>query len=108
MICNTGDVETELQAQKFISVPPSIDCLQGILTIIPMQLLSLHIAELRKLDVSMAHQTTAPPPVHPPHFLTVALPLLPLRTSYTSLTCCLKHLPDLLSLMPTLCTIDAG
>jgi len=27
------------------------DCLQGILTIIPMQLLSLHIAELRKCDV---------------------------------------------------------
>ncbi|KAK7111390.1 glutamine--fructose-6-phosphate aminotransferase [isomerizing] 2-like isoform X1 [Littorina saxatilis] len=51
LICNTGDTETEAQTEKFISVPPSIDCLQGILSIIPMQLLSLHIAELRKLDV---------------------------------------------------------
>lgn len=51
LICNTGDVETQQQAQKFIPVPLSIDCLQGILSVIPMQLLSLHIAELRNLDV---------------------------------------------------------
>ncbi|KAK7506555.1 hypothetical protein BaRGS_00002030, partial [Batillaria attramentaria] len=50
LICNTGDLETQGQAQKFVPVPHSIDCLQGILSVIPMQLLSLHIAELRNLD----------------------------------------------------------
>jgi len=39
-------------AHKTIEVPHQVDCLQGILTIIPMQLLSLHIAELRNCDVS--------------------------------------------------------
>ena len=34
-----------------IEVPRQVDCLQGILTIIPMQLLTLYIAELRNLDV---------------------------------------------------------
>ncbi|XP_071106429.1 glutamine--fructose-6-phosphate aminotransferase [isomerizing] 1-like isoform X6 [Haliotis cracherodii] len=51
LICNTGDVETQSQALKYIDVPLNIDCLQGILTIIPLQLLSLHIAELKKFDV---------------------------------------------------------
>ena len=52
MICNTGDEETKKHAYKTIEIPHSVDCLQGILTIIPMQLLSLHIAQLRKYDVS--------------------------------------------------------
>ncbi|KAL8565038.1 Glutamine--fructose-6-phosphate aminotransferase [isomerizing] 2 [Nucella lapillus] len=51
LICNSGDVETSSQVKKFISVPQTIDCLQGILAIIPLQLLSMHIATLRKLDV---------------------------------------------------------
>ncbi|XP_035826139.1 glutamine--fructose-6-phosphate aminotransferase [isomerizing] 2 [Aplysia californica] len=51
LICNAGDTETQSQVNNFIEVPETIDCLQGILTVIPMQLLSLHIAELRKLDV---------------------------------------------------------
>lgn len=51
IICNCGDTETINQATKCIEVPLAIDCLQGILTIIPMQLLSLHIAQLRKCDV---------------------------------------------------------
>jgi glucosamine--fructose-6-phosphate aminotransferase (isomerizing) len=37
--------------KRTIIIPPMIDCLQGILSIIPMQLLSMHIAELRKQDV---------------------------------------------------------
>jgi glucosamine 6-phosphate synthetase-like amidotransferase/phosphosugar isomerase protein len=53
VICNTGDEETQHHASKFIDVPQQVDCLQGILTIIPLQLLSLHIAELRKCDVSI-------------------------------------------------------
>lgn len=51
VICNKGDEETKKHAYKVIEVPAQVDCLQGILTIIPMQLLSLHIAELRKCDV---------------------------------------------------------
>lgn len=51
VICNTGDEETKMHAYKALEVPPQVDCLQGLLTIIPMQLLSLHIAELRDCDV---------------------------------------------------------
>ncbi|GAB1609857.1 glutamine--fructose-6-phosphate aminotransferase [isomerizing] 2-like isoform X2, partial [Argonauta hians] len=50
VICNTDDVETQSQVNKFIAVPQTIDCLQGVLTIIPLQLLSLHIAEKRNCD----------------------------------------------------------
>ncbi|XP_014778461.1 glutamine--fructose-6-phosphate aminotransferase [isomerizing] 2 isoform X2 [Octopus bimaculoides] len=50
VICNSGDTETQSQVKKFIAVPHTIDCLQGILTIIPLQLLSLHIAEKRNCD----------------------------------------------------------
>ena len=52
MICNVGDTETRAHAYKTIEVPEQVDCLQGILTVIPLQLLSLHIAELRNCDVS--------------------------------------------------------
>jgi glucosamine--fructose-6-phosphate aminotransferase (isomerizing) len=51
VICNVGDEETKKEAYKAIEVPVQVDCLQGILSVIPLQLLSLHIAELRKLDV---------------------------------------------------------
>lgn len=52
MICNVDDAETKMHANKVIEVPEQVDCLQGILTVIPLQLLSLHIAELRNCDVS--------------------------------------------------------
>ena len=52
MICNVDDTETKMHAYKTIEVPEQVDCLQGILTVIPLQLLSLHIAELRNCDVS--------------------------------------------------------
>lgn len=48
---NVDDTDTQQQANKYIGVPSTIDCLQGILTIIPMQLLSMHIAQLRGCDV---------------------------------------------------------
>ncbi|ESO11967.1 hypothetical protein HELRODRAFT_62071, partial [Helobdella robusta] len=51
VICNVGDNETMKHAHKSLQVPQQVDCLQGILTIIPMQLLALHIAELKGLDV---------------------------------------------------------
>ena len=51
VICNTDDDDIKKIAHKMIEVPRQVDCLQGILTIIPMQLLTMYIAELRNLDV---------------------------------------------------------
>ncbi|XP_055875558.1 glutamine--fructose-6-phosphate aminotransferase [isomerizing] 2-like isoform X3 [Biomphalaria glabrata] len=51
LICTEGDKEIQSMSNHYVEVPHTIDCLQGVLTVIPMQLLSLHIAELRKLDV---------------------------------------------------------
>ena len=39
-------------ASDILKIPHTVDCLQGVLTVIPLQLLSLHIAELKGLDVS--------------------------------------------------------
>lgn len=47
-------METQKHAYKFLDVPHNVDCLQGILTVIPMQLLSFHIAVLRGYDVSIS------------------------------------------------------
>ena len=35
-----------------VQVPKVADCLQGILTVVPLQLLSFHIAVLKGYDVS--------------------------------------------------------
>ncbi|GFS75438.1 glutamine--fructose-6-phosphate aminotransferase 2 [Nephila pilipes] len=51
IICEKGDVETQKQAFKHLEVPHTVDCLQGILTVIPLQLLSYHIAVLRECNV---------------------------------------------------------
>merc|ERR1712127_109854 len=53
IIGNTGDQElTDLEHKLgLIQVPKTVDCLQGILSVIPMQLLSFHIAVLRGFDV---------------------------------------------------------
>lgn len=51
LICSVGDEETQKYAEKCIEVPQTIDCLQGLLTVIPMQLLSLHIAQMKNYDV---------------------------------------------------------
>ncbi len=61
LICNQDDQETRGFAYKSLGIPHTEDCLQGILTIIPLQLLSMHIAELRKCDVSTAGDNTVPP-----------------------------------------------
>ncbi|EDO28779.1 predicted protein, partial [Nematostella vectensis] len=50
-ICNKGDDEVKHHGTKFLEVPHVVDCLQGILTVIPLQLLSFHIAVLRGFDV---------------------------------------------------------
>lgn len=69
VICEAGDKETEQFASKILEVPKTVDCLQvripeisnhfqltifhfqGVLTVIPMQLLSYHIAVLRGCNV---------------------------------------------------------
>lgn len=51
IICEKGDAETQSFSSKLIEVPHTVDCLQGILTVIPMQLLSYHIAVLRGCNV---------------------------------------------------------
>jgi len=38
-------------AYKTIELPHTVDCLQGILSVIPLQLLSFHLAVLRGYDV---------------------------------------------------------
>lgn len=43
IICNENDEEIGKEA-KTIRVPSTVDCLQGLLTIVPMQLLSYHLA----------------------------------------------------------------
>lgn len=47
LICEKDDLETMKWSEQTIEVPKTVDVLQGILTVIPMQLLSYHIAVLR-------------------------------------------------------------
>lgn len=51
IICEDGDEETKSFSSRSLEIPQTVDCLQGILTVIPMQLLSYHIAVLRGCDV---------------------------------------------------------
>ncbi|CAF1316395.1 unnamed protein product [Adineta ricciae] len=51
LICNDDDEELIKLANRNITVPRTVDCLQGILCVVPMQLLSFHIAVLRGYDV---------------------------------------------------------
>lgn len=51
IICEKGDTETQSFASMSLEVPHTVDCLQGILTVIPMQLLSYHIAVLKGCNV---------------------------------------------------------
>ncbi|XP_011500177.1 PREDICTED: glutamine--fructose-6-phosphate aminotransferase [isomerizing] 2-like [Ceratosolen solmsi marchali] len=51
VICEEGDTETKSFAAKVLEIPKTVDCLQGVLTVIPMQLLSFHIAVLRGCNV---------------------------------------------------------
>jgi len=51
LICSQGDEEMLKLPFKCLEVPTISDCLQGILNIIPMQLLSYHVAILKGLNV---------------------------------------------------------
>ncbi|KAJ7994222.1 hypothetical protein DPEC_G00263660 [Dallia pectoralis] len=51
VICDKDDYETAKCSSRTIKVPHCVDCLQGILSVIPLQLLSFHLAVLRGFDV---------------------------------------------------------
>ncbi|XP_054726698.1 glutamine--fructose-6-phosphate aminotransferase [isomerizing] 2-like [Anastrepha obliqua] len=51
LLCEEGDEDTKAFSSRSLEIPRTVDCLQGILTVIPMQLLSYHIAVLRGCDV---------------------------------------------------------
>lgn len=51
LICEEGDTETMKWSEHALEIPRTVDALQGILTVIPMQLLSYHLAVLRECNV---------------------------------------------------------
>ena len=52
LICEAGDTETqEMSGGSFLEIPHTVDCLQGVLSVIPLQLLSYHMAVLKKANV---------------------------------------------------------
>ncbi|KAG5844209.1 hypothetical protein ANANG_G00159800 [Anguilla anguilla] len=51
IVCCEDDAEALKNAYKTIELPQTVDCLQGILSVIPLQLLSFHLAVLRGYDV---------------------------------------------------------
>lgn len=50
-ICDEGDTEVQKMSFRSIGIPTTVDCLTPILNVIPLQLLSFHLAVLRGLDV---------------------------------------------------------
>uniref|UniRef100_A0AAQ4PQK0 glutamine--fructose-6-phosphate transaminase (isomerizing) n=1 Tax=Gasterosteus aculeatus aculeatus TaxID=481459 RepID=A0AAQ4PQK0_GASAC len=55
ILCCQDDPEISQMAYHTIELPHTVDCLQGILSVIPLQLLSFHLAVLRGYDVSDRH-----------------------------------------------------
>uniref|UniRef100_A0A672ILK5 glutamine--fructose-6-phosphate transaminase (isomerizing) n=1 Tax=Salarias fasciatus TaxID=181472 RepID=A0A672ILK5_SALFA len=51
IICSQDDDEVTKNAYQSVALPHIVDCLQGILSVIPLQLLSFHLAVLRGYDV---------------------------------------------------------
>ncbi|KAG9510119.1 Glutamine--fructose-6-phosphate aminotransferase [isomerizing] 1, partial [Fragariocoptes setiger] len=51
IICEEADAETKKLGFSSLEVPHTVDCLQGVLTVIPLQLLSYHMAVLRGCNV---------------------------------------------------------
>ena len=50
IICNTDDTNVP-DGVGTIRVPNTVDCLQGLLTVVPLQLLSYHLATAADVDV---------------------------------------------------------
>uniref|UniRef100_A0A8C1RSP9 glutamine--fructose-6-phosphate transaminase (isomerizing) n=1 Tax=Cyprinus carpio TaxID=7962 RepID=A0A8C1RSP9_CYPCA len=53
ILCCQDDPEISKLAYKTIELPHTVDCLQGILSVIPLQLISFHLAVLRGYDVRL-------------------------------------------------------
>uniref|UniRef100_A0A8C8CV64 glutamine--fructose-6-phosphate transaminase (isomerizing) n=1 Tax=Oncorhynchus tshawytscha TaxID=74940 RepID=A0A8C8CV64_ONCTS len=51
ILCCQDDPEITKNAYKTIELPQTVDCLQGVLSVIPLQLMSFHLAVLRGYDV---------------------------------------------------------
>ncbi|KAM9835645.1 glutamine--fructose-6-phosphate aminotransferase [isomerizing] 2 isoform X1 [Syngnathus typhle] len=51
ILCSQDDTEVTTNAYRTIELPRIVDCLQGVLSVIPLQLLSFHLAVLRGYDV---------------------------------------------------------
>ena len=50
-LVSEGDAEIAKKADDVIYIPPTVDCLQPLLTAVPLQLLAYHTAVLRGCDV---------------------------------------------------------
>jgi glucosamine--fructose-6-phosphate aminotransferase (isomerizing) len=50
-VATAGDTEITHKADDVIYIPPTVDCLEPLLTVVPLQLLAYHIACLRGCDV---------------------------------------------------------
>uniref|UniRef100_A0A8C1S9C3 glutamine--fructose-6-phosphate transaminase (isomerizing) n=1 Tax=Cyprinus carpio TaxID=7962 RepID=A0A8C1S9C3_CYPCA len=53
ILCCQDDPEISKMAYKTIELPHTVDCLQGIISVIPLQLISFHLAVLRGYDVRL-------------------------------------------------------
>lgn len=51
VICNPGDEEFQTSQAEKIEIPATIDCLQGLLNVLPLQLISYHLAVAGGLNV---------------------------------------------------------
>lgn len=51
IVCEKGDEEIQQWTKQIIEIPHTVDALQSVLTVIPMQLLSYHLAVLRGCNV---------------------------------------------------------
>ena len=50
-VATEGDEQIRQKADDVIYIPETIDCLQPLLTVVPLQLLAYHIAVARGCDV---------------------------------------------------------
>ncbi|KAI0988705.1 hypothetical protein GJ496_006146 [Pomphorhynchus laevis] len=64
IICNENDAEVCAMSKNVLKIPKTVDCLQSILSVIPLQLLSFHIAVLKKYDVDCPRNLAKSVTVH--------------------------------------------
>lgn len=58
VICNPEDEDIAQVAYKMIEVPETVDCIQGVLSVIPLQLLAFHLATKKGLNVSIGRSVS--------------------------------------------------